>query len=106
MSVIAQLARCGTRARMIAGAWLRGVRMISEAGEDSLLNLAVKVTMPCLIFESVATNPALRAPDGRFNLNGGEVRGEFFAYRYSLERWRAQRAVPGLCGHGRASHRG
>lgn len=67
-------------------------------------NELIPVTDPAEI--ASVRDPALRAPDGRFNLNGGEVRGEFFAYRYSLERWRAQRAVPGLCGHGRASHRG
>mgnify|MGYP000511678047 CR=1 FL=1 len=38
----------------------------------------------------------LRADDGRLNLNGCEVRGEFFAYRYSLERWRARQPSPSV----------
>lgn len=45
---------------MIAiGAGLRYVRWITEEGENSLFNLVIKVAMPCLIFESVAANPAL-----------------------------------------------
>jgi predicted permease len=48
---------------MIAiGAGLRRWQWISEAGETSLFNLVIRVTTPCLIFESVATNPALRDP--------------------------------------------
>lgn len=44
------------------GALLRRAQLITEAAEESLFNLVVKVTTPCLIFESVATNPALHAP--------------------------------------------
>lgn len=52
---------------MIAlGAVLRGTRLITESAEDSLFNLVVKVATPCLIFESVATNPALREPGNLF----------------------------------------
>ena len=48
---------------MIAlGAILRRTQLLSEVAETSLFNLVVKVTTPCLIFESVATNPALREP--------------------------------------------
>lgn len=48
---------------MIAiGAALRHWQWISEAGETSLFNLVIRVTTPCLIFESVATNPALHDP--------------------------------------------
>jgi predicted permease len=48
---------------MIAiGAALRHWQLITEQGENSLFNLVVKVTTPCLIFESVASNPALREP--------------------------------------------
>lgn len=48
---------------MIAlGAVLRRTSLLSETAETSLFNLVVKVTTPCLIFESVATNPALHAP--------------------------------------------
>ncbi len=52
---------------MIAlGVVLRGRRLITESAEDSLFNLVVKVATPCLIFESVATNPALREPGNLF----------------------------------------
>lgn len=52
---------------MIAlGVVLRGTRLITESAEDSLFNLVVKVATPCLIFESVATNPALREPGNLF----------------------------------------
>lgn len=52
---------------MIAlGAVLRRTRLITEAAEDSLFNLVVKVATPCLIYESVATNPALREPGNLF----------------------------------------
>lgn len=48
---------------MIAlGAGLRRTRLITETAETSLFNLVVMVATPCLIFESVATNPALRQP--------------------------------------------
>lgn len=48
---------------MIAlGVLLRHFDWISEKAEDSLFNLVVKVTFPCLIFESVAANRALHEP--------------------------------------------
>ena len=48
---------------MIAlGVLLRRTQWITEAAEDSLLNLVVKVTFPCLIFEAVAGNRALHEP--------------------------------------------
>lgn len=48
---------------MIAlGTVLKRTGLLREEAEDSLFNLVVKVTFPCLIFESVATNPALRTP--------------------------------------------
>jgi len=34
---------------------------IDEAGEGALFNLVVKVTFPCLIFESVSLNPAMHS---------------------------------------------
>lgn len=49
-------------AMLAIGAGLRHWQWISEAGETSLFNLVIRVTTPCLIFESVATNPALRDP--------------------------------------------
>ena len=83
---------------MIAlGAWLRGVRLISEAGEDSLLNLAVKVTMPCLIFESVATNPALRAPG---NLLLPPLLGFGLTLTSIIVAWHVARALGLTLGHG------
>jgi len=47
---------------IVLGVILRRTRLITESAEDSLFNLVVKVTTPCLIYESVATNPALREP--------------------------------------------
>lgn len=48
---------------MIAiGAMLRRVQWVTEATEAGLFNLVVKVATPCLIFESVANNAALRLP--------------------------------------------
>ncbi len=44
------------------GAALRHWQWISEEGENSLFNVVIRVTTPCLIFESVASNPALREP--------------------------------------------
>lgn len=48
---------------MIAlGAILRRAQLIPESAEEGLFNLVVKVTLPCLIFESVAANPGLHTP--------------------------------------------
>jgi hypothetical protein len=48
---------------MIAlGTVLRRTRLVSEGAEESLFNVVVKVTFPCLIFESVAANQALHDP--------------------------------------------
>lgn len=48
---------------MIAiGAGLRQLKWVTEASEEGLFNLVVKVTFPCLIFESIAANPALATP--------------------------------------------
>jgi len=48
---------------MIAlGVGLRRTQLITETAETSLFNLVVMVATPCLIFESVATNAALRQP--------------------------------------------
>ncbi|HEX7632559.1 MAG TPA: AEC family transporter, partial [Lacunisphaera sp.] len=53
-------------AMLAIGAGLRHWQWITEAGETSLFNLVIRVTTPCLIFESVATNPALRDPANLF----------------------------------------
>ena len=44
------------------GTVLRRCEWITESAEDSLFNLVVKVTFPCLIFESVAANATLHEP--------------------------------------------
>ncbi len=41
------------------GIAVRRLEWISEAGEDTLFKVIVRVLMPCLIFESVSLNPAL-----------------------------------------------
>jgi predicted permease len=48
---------------MIAiGAGIRRLGLVTEAGESSLFNVVVKVTFPCLIFDSVAANSAVHSP--------------------------------------------
>jgi len=48
---------------MIAiGVVLRRVHWVEGAAEASLIRLVINLCMPCLIFESVAGNPALREP--------------------------------------------
>lgn len=44
------------------GVWLRRVNWVTEQAEDSLFALAIKVATPCLIFDSVVSNAALREP--------------------------------------------
>jgi len=44
------------------GVLLRRANWVTEASEDSLFNLAIKVATPCLIFDSVVSNGALRSP--------------------------------------------
>ncbi len=47
-------------AAIALGVVLRRLEWINEPGEAALFNVVVKVAMPCLIFESVSLNPALR----------------------------------------------
>lgn len=48
---------------MIAiGVGLRRIAWVTETAEEGLFNLVIKVTFPCLIFESVAGNTALHTP--------------------------------------------
>jgi predicted permease len=54
------------------GVVLRRVDWLSEQAEDSLFNVVIKVATPCLIFDSVATNAALREPA---NLLGAPLAG-------------------------------
>lgn len=44
------------------GAALRRYGWVKEEAEESLFNYVIKVATPCLIFDSVATNAALRDP--------------------------------------------
>jgi predicted permease len=44
------------------GIALRRFELLTEAADQSLLNLVVKFLYPCLIFENVLGNPALRSP--------------------------------------------
>lgn len=47
-------------ALIAVGILLRRMEWVTEKGEEALFNLVIKVTFPCLIFESVSLNPALR----------------------------------------------
>ncbi len=44
------------------GIALRRLELLTEAADQSLLNLVIKLLYPCLIFENVLGNPALRSP--------------------------------------------
>ena len=80
------------------GAALRRVQWITEAAEDSLLNLVVKVTFPCLIFESVAANRALHEPG---NLLLPPLLGFGLTLLSMLVAWHAARALGLTIGGGR-----
>ncbi|NBR09660.1 MAG: AEC family transporter [Opitutaceae bacterium] len=83
---------------MIAlGVGLRRTRLISEAAESSLFNLVVMVTTPCLIFESVALNPALRQPG---NLLLPPLLGFGLTLLSMIIGWYVARALGLTIGHG------
>ena len=83
---------------MIAlGVGLRRLQWITEAGEDSLFNLVVRVTLPCLIFESVVANPVLREPG---NLLLAPLLGFGLTLLSMLVGWYAARALGLTIGHG------
>jgi len=83
---------------MIAlGAVLRGTKLITEAAEASLFNLVIKVATPCLIFESVATNPALREPG---NLLLPPLLGFGLTLLSMALGWHAARSLGLTIGHG------
>jgi predicted permease len=83
---------------MIAlGVVLRQTQWISEGAEDSLFNLVIKITFPCLIFESVATNPALHEPR---NLLLPPLLGFGIAILSMFVTWYAARALGLTLGHG------
>jgi len=84
---------------MIAlGVLLRRTQWINEAAEDSLFNLVIKLTFPCLIFESVANNPALHEPR---NLLMPPLVGFALAIVSMGIAWYAARALGLTLGHGR-----
>lgn len=83
---------------MIAlGVLLRHTQWITEAAETSLFNLVVKLTFPCLIFESVANNPALHEPR---NLLIPPLIGFSLAILSMGIAWYAARALGLTLGHG------
>ncbi len=47
---------------VLLGLWLRRVEWVKAEAEESLLNLVIKIATPCLIFDSVVGNAALRQP--------------------------------------------
>lgn len=49
-------------AMMAVGACLRRFHVIEGAAEASLIRLVVSVCMPCLVFDTIVGNPALRDP--------------------------------------------
>jgi predicted permease len=83
---------------MIAlGVAMRRFQWISEMAEDSLFNLVIKVFFPCLIFESVATNPALHEPS---NLLLPPLLGFGLAVVSMTIAWYVARALGLTLGHG------
>lgn len=79
------------------GILVRRLEWISEAGEDTLFNIVVKVTFPCLIFESVSLSPALRAAD---NLVWPPVMGFAIALLSMGLAWHVAKALGLTVGHG------
>lgn len=83
---------------MIAlGTGLRRAQWITEAAEDSLFNLVVKVTFPCLIFESVAANPSLHNPG---NLLLPPLLGFSLTLLSMVTGWYVAKALGLTMGHG------
>ena len=68
------------------GVALRRVQWLTAAADESLLKLVVNFLYPCLIFESVEGNPALRDPR---NLLWAPLAG-FLRSRWASE-WRSMR---------------
>ena len=84
-------------ALIVLGAGLRHAQWISEPAEASLFNLVVKVTFPCLIFESVAANPALHQPG---NLLLPPLLGFGLTLLSMATGWYVARALGLTIGHG------
>ena len=84
-------------AMLALGVGLRRWRWITEAGEDSLFKLVVRVTFPCLIFESIVSNPTLREPG---NLAWAPTLGFGLTLVSMAVGWYAARALGLTIGHG------
>lgn len=83
---------------MIAlGTLLRRGSVITESAEESLFNLVVKVTFPCLIFESVAANRTLHEPG---NLLLAPMAGFGLTLLSLAVGWHAAKALGLTLGHG------
>lgn len=83
---------------MIAiGGALRHWNWISESAEPSLFNLVIKVLFPCLIFESVAGNEALRSPG---NLLLPPLAGFVLTLLSMIVAWFVAKALGLTVGHG------
>jgi predicted permease len=83
---------------MIAlGTLLRHYNWLSEGAEEGLFNLVVKVTYPCLIFESVAANRALHEPG---NLLGPPLAGFGLTLLSMFVGWHIARGLGLTIGHG------
>jgi hypothetical protein len=83
---------------MIAlGTLLRHANWIAQEAEESLFNVVIKVAMPCLIFESVATNRALHDPG---NLLLPPLAGFGLTLASLVTGWYAARALGLTHGHG------
>ena len=84
-------------AMIVIGVGLRRAQWITEAAEDSLFNLVIKITFPCLIFESVANNSALREPS---NLLFPPLLGFGLALLSMAVGWYVARSLGLTLGHG------
>lgn len=51
---------------VLLGIWLRRAEWVKAEAEESLFNLVIKIATPCLIFDSVVGNAALRQPGNIF----------------------------------------
>lgn len=80
-----------------AGVGLRRLEWITEKGEEALFNVVVKVAMPCLIFESVSLNPALKQAG---NLLLPPLAGFSLTLLSLAVSWYAARALGLTLGHG------
>ena len=84
-------------AMLALGTLLRHYRVIAEAAEESLFNVVIKVTFPCLTFESVALNHSLHQPG---NLLLPPLAGFGLTLLSMAAGWYAARALGLTLGHG------